>query len=132
MKKRTLSLLALSALLGACGEDNGSRAAPEVPKFADQRLTEGRAVWMGTCRNCHLMGVAGAPAIDDNEAWQPRIEKGSDMLYLSAIRGKKKDGQWTMPPLGGNQRLSRDQVRKAVDFMLAAVGDLGKRQANLQ
>lgn len=120
MKARIVFLMFAALLLSACSENGGS-SAPTVPEFSEQRLSEGRSVWMRTCRNCHLLGVAGAPAINDPKAWEPRREKGEDILYRSALFGKKKDGQWTMPPRGGNGLLSDEQVRKAVDFMLAAV-----------
>jgi cytochrome c5 len=126
MNVRVVFVAIISMTLIACG-DSGRSSAPEVPEFSDRHLAEGRSVWMKTCRGCHLMGVAGAPAFNDPAAWAPRREKGLDMLYRSAINGKKKDGSWSMPPHGGNDLLSKDQVLKAVDFMLAAVDEASRR-----
>lgn len=93
-----------------------------MPRFADEQLAKGRGVWMGTCRNCHLLGVSGAPAVTDSAAWAPRIEKGKSALYLSALNGVKgSDGKFRMPPRGGNAQLKDEQVRQAVDYMVAAV-----------
>jgi len=84
---------------------------------------------MQVCRNCHLMGVAGAPAIGDYTAWNRRIAKGTAALYSSAIRGIQGETGWSMPPRGGNDALSDKEVRLAVDFMLAAARDAqGKQQ----
>ena len=115
-----LSLL----LLGCSGSDSetGAAAAPEMPRFADENLAKGRGVWMGTCRNCHLLGISGAPAVTDYDAWEPRIGKDRPALYHSALTGiKGEDGKYRMPPRGGNAQLKDEQVRQAVDYMVAAV-----------
>ncbi|MDJ0740007.1 MAG: c-type cytochrome [Gammaproteobacteria bacterium] len=112
---------AAAGLLAACGE---SPPPTQVPSFADPALQQGRSTWMQTCRNCHLLGVAGAPAIDDQAAWAARVARGIDRLESNAISGIKRDDAWTMPPRGGNAALSDDEVRRAVRFMLAAVEDL--------
>lgn len=113
-------------LLTACSDRPADSAAgPEMPRFADERLAKGRAVWMGTCRNCHLLGVSGAPAVTDSAAWAPRIAKGKAALYHSALNGVKgSDGKFRMPPHGGNMQLKDEQVRQAVDYMVAAVKKL--------
>jgi cytochrome c5 len=114
--------LILMALSG-CGDED---AAPQVPRFDDPRLQQGRTIWMQVCRNCHLTGVAGAPAIGDGAAWAERRRKGVDMLYANALQGIVDDnGSWRMPPRGGNDALSDEQVRRAVDYMLEAAQAAG-------
>jgi cytochrome c5 len=96
-----------------------------MPRFANENLAKGRGVWMGTCRNCHLLGVSGAPAVTDSAAWAPRIAKGKAALYHSALNGVKgSDGEFRMPPHGGNMQLKDAQVRQAVDYMVASVKQL--------
>jgi cytochrome c5 len=119
--------MASCLLLAACGgpDESAKGASPEMPRFAEESLGKGRGIWMGTCRNCHLLGISGAPAVSDYAAWQPRIEKGQPALYLSALNGiKGADGAFTMPPRGGNPQLKDEQVRLAVDYMLASVRQL--------
>jgi cytochrome c5 len=120
-----LTLLAplLLILLGGCGPDGGTTTQPpEMPVFADETLSAGRSVWMGTCRNCHLLGVAGAPAVTDPAAWDQRLPKGRNALYASALGGiRDAHGAYLMPPQGGNPRLAESEVRLAVDYMVAAV-----------
>lgn len=126
MSGRTLcvAVLALSSLLlQACGSEPDTDKPPAMPRFDDPDLSSGRSVWMGTCRNCHLMGVAGAPAVTDFPAWQPRIAKGRDALHHSALNGidDPTTGEPRMPARGGNNRLGDTQVKLAVDYMVASV-----------
>lgn len=112
-------------LLTACG-DSTSRV--ELPTFDEPELSQGRSTWMQVCRNCHLTGVAGAPAVSDAEAWQDRLGKGRQALYRNAINGIPTAGGWSMPPRGGMDRLSDDDVRRAVDYMLAAQAAIAGRE----
>ncbi len=116
----------LCALLVGCGREDSATAQPPVmPAFQEEGLVAGRAVWMGTCRNCHLLGVAGAPAVTNSAEWAKRLAKGKAALYQSALGGiKGEDGAYRMPPHGGNTRLSQEQVRLAVDYMVASVAYL--------
>lgn len=118
----------LGLLLSACGDPgNDSTKGPDMPRFSDARLSQGRSLWMGTCRNCHLLGVSNAPAVTDHKAWLLRIAKGKQALYESALNGVKGvQSAVRMPPRGGNPRLSDEQVRKAVDYMIASVEYLKK------
>jgi cytochrome c5 len=127
---RTAAILApplAAALIAGCG---AGPAAPEMPTFEDPRLAQGRSVWMQVCRNCHLLGVSGSPAVDDFAAWAEIRRKGRDVLYRHAIEGiPDPDGGWTMPPRGGHSILSDAQVAHALDYMLTAVQALEEDQA---
>ena len=124
---QTIILLTAAALLvisiTGCGPSGTDSAAElEMPRFDDPELAEGRSVWMGTCRACHLLGIAGAPAVTDHANWKPRIAKGMQALYQGPIHGiKGEDGKYRMPPRAGNDRLSDIQIRRAADYMVAAV-----------
>ena len=40
--------------------------------------------YAASCGACHAVGVAGAPATGNADAWAPRLEKGMDcLLYTS-------------------------------------------------
>lgn len=112
-----------AAFIQGCGPGGSEPAAGfEMPRFADPVLAEGRSVWMGTCRACHLMGAAGAPAVTDYPNWEPRIAKGLQTLFKSPIHGiKGEDGKYKMPPRGGNERLTDRQIEAAVEYMVASV-----------
>ncbi|MET0067103.1 MAG: c-type cytochrome [Candidatus Thiodiazotropha sp.] len=122
---RYLIIFATLWLAGCSQSEDNPAQPPEMPRFADENLAKGRGIWMGTCRNCHLLGVSGAPAVTDYAAWKPRIGKGKSALYQSALSGVKgPDGQFRMPPRGGNKQLKDAQVRQAVDYMVASVEQL--------
>lgn len=123
MSVRISSALALAIAAAGCG-NGGPQDAARVPVFEEEPLASGRAIWTQVCRNCHLTGVAGAPALRDYAAWQPRLAKGREALYASALNGIPDASGWRMPPRGGNPALSDEQVRAAVDFTLAAVEKL--------
>ena len=119
----TLSIL-VCAVLAGCSDD---RSGDPIPTFEAPDLKQGRAIWMQVCRNCHLVGVAGAPAISDYAAWQPRLARARESLYASAINGIGGNQGWQMPPRGGNDTLTDGEVRRAVDFMIASVEALQKQ-----
>lgn len=110
--------------LGGCGD---KAPKSELPRFDTASLQQGRSTWMQVCRNCHLMGVAGAPAVADHEAWEHRLSKGADALYQNAIDGIRSGEGWSMPPRGGSDSLSDNDVRLAVDYTIAAVEALKRR-----
>lgn len=94
-------------------------AQQKFPEFPDARLKQGRATWLGTCEACHANDVAGAPLVSNKAAWAPRLKKGRDALYQSALGGLTGPKGTQMPPRGGNDKLTDDQVRAAVDYMMA-------------
>jgi len=86
-----------------------------LPLYADA-APSGRKVFEKTCTVCHSEGLSGAPRIGDRAAWIPRVEKGREALVTSVRHGKG-----LMPPKGGNEDFSEEELRAAVDYILAAV-----------
>jgi cytochrome c5 len=113
--KRLARAAALAAAFAA------PAAAQKFPEFPDARLKQGRAVWLGTCEACHANDVAGAPLVASKAAWAPRLAKGRDALYRSALGGLTGPKGTQMPPRGGNDKLTEDEVRAAVEYMMAIV-----------
>ncbi len=70
-----------------------------------------------TCATCHNAGVAGAPKLGDAAAWAPRLEKGIDALYASAINGLPP----AMPAKGMCFGCSDDDLKAIVDHMVESV-----------
>jgi cytochrome c5 len=89
-------------------------AAPAVPAASAADLAKGEKIYTATCLACHGAGVLGAPKFADPAAWQPRIAKGIETLYGSAINGFNM-----MPPRGGNAVLKDDEMKAAVDYMVS-------------
>ena len=85
------------------------------PALAQEK---GKATFEKTCALCHGPGLAGAPRFGQAAEWAPRIKKGLPALYNSALKGTAGG----MPGKGGNLSLSDDDVKAAVDYMVAAAG----------
>ncbi len=97
-----------------------TEAATEVTQVAAADENRGQEVYDTACYICHNVGLTGAPKPGDGANWNPRIQKGVDILYNNAILGYQ--GQFgIMPPKGGNLLLTDDDVRAAVDYLIELV-----------
>jgi len=76
-------------------------AMVEAPESTDELVQQ-------SCASCHAAGVAGAPKLDDTEAWASRREAGLDALVASVVNGKG-----SMPARAGTQYAEED-LRRAV------------------
>lgn len=93
-------------------------AAPAPAAASALSADAGKKLYEGVCVACHGAGVAGAPKFGDKAAWAPRIAQGKPTLYEHALKGfQGKAGM--MPPKGGSSA-SDDEVKAAVDYMVAA------------
>ena len=115
------AIVALAAALVLGSLAAAPAGAQRFPDFPDPRLKQGRAIWLETCEACHAHDLAGAPLVANKAAWAPRLAKGREALYKSALGGLTGPQGTQMPPRGGNGRLTDDQVRMAVDYMAAIV-----------
>ena len=70
------------------------------------------ATYQMSCFVCHGSGVAGAPKLDDKEAWSERMAKGLDMVMANVINGLN-----AMPPKGLCFDCSDDDLLALVDYM---------------
>jgi len=85
---------------------------------APASAASGKEVYESKCALCHANGLAGSPKFGDRDAWAPRARAGLASLYRSALQGTPRG----MPGKGGDLRLTDDEVRGAVDYMLQAAG----------
>jgi cytochrome c5 len=101
--------------------ETAAAAATEsnAPVAAAEPLS-GEAVYNQACVTCHGAGIAGAPKSGDPEHWNPRIAKGMDTLVNHAINGFQGESG-LMPAKGGFANLSDDEVKAAVEYMVAKV-----------
>lgn len=128
MKSVCTAVLGLAFLgLSACSKQEAApvaapasapaqAAAPTPAPAAENAL--GKSVYGKTCALCHGAGVAGAPKPGDKADWGPRIAQGDATLYKHAIEGYT-GSKGLMPARGGGASLSDDEVKAAVDFMVA-------------
>lgn len=73
----------------------------------------GEEVYNTKCITCHGSGAAGAPKLGATAEWAPRVEKGIETLYTSAISGFNG-----MPPKGLCFDCGDDELKAAVDYMV--------------
>lgn len=134
MRTTKLLPLLLVALLAACGKSEAPKseapkaeapAAAAAPAAAPAPVADAAAdggkgldVFKKTCVMCHQTGVAGAPKLGDKADWGPRIAQGKDVLYKHAIEGFN-GSKGAMPAKGGNPSLSDDEMKAAVDYIIA-------------
>ena len=114
-----------SAADSAGGNDEADIRIQPVAKFelakaeapaASGAPKDGPTIFNTVCTACHSTGAAGAPKVDDKAAWAPRIAKGKEALYQSALNGKN-----AMPPRGGSASLSDAEVEATVDYIMSRV-----------
>ncbi len=79
----------------------------------------GPQVYNMACIACHSAGVGGAPVVGDASQWTDRIAQGIDLLYDHSINGFDGAAAAPMPAKGGRMDLSDQEVRDAVDYMVA-------------
>ncbi len=135
MNARHLLLsLGCALTLAACGDKPAEApaastapaapaAAPAAPETAPAPApvaenAVGKKVYGSTCALCHAAGVAGAPKPGDKADWGPRIAQGNDTLYKHALEGFT-GAKGMMPARGGGASLTDDEVKAAVDHMVA-------------
>ena len=101
---------AIASRLKPVGEVVLAETAPAA------RLRSGEAIYKLTCSVCHDAGLLNSPKTGDAGAWKKRIAQGIETLYTSAIKGKN-----AMPPKGGAMSLPDDDIKAAVDYLIAKV-----------
>lgn len=116
-------LLVCSTVLVACSKPEATAPAPAAAPAVAAAAPEaenavGKSVYGKTCAMCHAAGVAGAPKPGDKADWGARIAQGNDVLYKHALEGFN-GAKGSMPARGGNAALKDDEVKAAVDFMVA-------------
>ncbi|MGH1372189.1 MAG: c-type cytochrome [Cellvibrionaceae bacterium] len=94
-----------------CMSGDDCAAAPVAAASAEPRT--GAQVYETKCFTCHASGAAGAPKLGDVAAWSPRIGKGIETLYTSALSGLNG-----MPAKGLCMDCSADEIKVAVDHMV--------------
>jgi cytochrome c5 len=99
----------------SCLEGDSDCGGAVVPA-GGSAARSGEDVYSAACMACHMTGAAGAPKLGDVAAWADRLTKGTDVLYDSGVNGLPGTG---MIAKGGCMNCSDDEVKAAVDYMIA-------------
>lgn len=88
------------------------------PAAAASANDPGQVIYRAVCSACHGPEnvMVSAPKAGDTAEWAARLSrapKGLDTLTDNALAGFA-----AMPPKGGNSKLSREQLRLAIVFMM--------------
>ena len=106
--------------LGSAPTTSTEPVAEATSTYTSEELAAGKKlgekVYNMACIACHTPGMAGAPKLGDSASWMARIKKGEATLIDNAINGFNG-----MPPRGGRNELSDEDVEWAVRYMLDAI-----------
>ena len=95
------SCLLASSLFVACSQE-------------DPDLALGETTFNNVCKVCHMQAINGAPILGNEKMWAPRKGQGLDVLVEHAT-----NGYGLMPPKGGREDLTEEEIRAAIKFMLS-------------
>ena len=108
-----LMLSSIIALTTLCSVSIVMAKADGHKAPSNKILKEGQKVYNNHCVVCHGSGVAGAPKMGDNKAWQPRVKQGIGTLVKHVDKGYK-----FMPPKGTCVKCDKEQLKAAVEYMV--------------
>lgn len=96
------------------GDKCGAAVAAASSSATSGEPRSGETIYNTACTACHSSGAGGAPVVGDAAAWADRIAQGNETLYTHAI-----DGLNGMPAMGLCMDCSDDEIKVAVDYMVA-------------
>ena len=121
--KKILPVAALCSLffIGCGGAQEPAAEAPAEGGAASELvsgydLAKGKEIYMADCASCHDEGSLNSPKTGDAAGWTARIEQGMETLIQKSIDGYNDVGY--MPPKGGNDALTDEEVADAVAYMV--------------
>jgi cytochrome c5 len=100
----------------AAEEAPAVEAAPAAEPAPAVAAAGGETIYKTACFACHDGQLPMSPKLGDKEKWAPRIAKGKEALYASAMNGVAGT---PMPPRGNCATCSDEDLRAAVDYMIS-------------
>ena len=92
---------------------------PLLLQLTNVYAASGEAVYKSTCNVCHDSGAGLAPRVTHREDWASRWQRGRAAMHDAAIKGVPNSA---MAAKGGFTQLSDDEVKAAVNYILARTG----------
>jgi len=89
---------------------------------APQAADLGRETYQAVCIACHAPEnvMVSSPKQGDGKEWQRRLARAGS---VSALADNAINGYEAMPPKGGREDLSREQIEAAIRFMMVSRTD---------
>lgn len=117
----TLCLLCIFTLkhTSHAADKEAEEETPYIEFSEEENLVKGRELWIKNCEGCHAYGIAGSPIPMKPKHWKERVKKDREVLHKHAIEGFFGEDDAMMPERGGNLKLTDDEVKAAVDYMVA-------------
>jgi cytochrome c5 len=124
MRKSSLLILTtlLMAFLSSCAQENADNPREPSPESDSTTVTPsqtaeleliGVEAYEMACESCHGLGLNGAPATADVDAWSER-----SVLWEAVLFNHAKNGYLGMPSKGGKpERSDRRVVAAALYFL---------------
>ncbi len=81
------------------------------------RERSGAEIYGDVCASCHDTGSRGSPRRGDAAEWRKRMDQGKELMLQHALQGYNK-----MPARGGDDSLSDDDVKKAINHIMDGIG----------
>ncbi len=101
----------MCAGIAACSPPPQHMSQAELAQLkpADSRVA---TLYAHSCKACHAVPGSGAPLVHDRAAWDPRWDKGEDVLLNHAVLGFQ-----AMPAGGQCAACSPNDYRAIIRFM---------------
>jgi mono/diheme cytochrome c family protein len=118
-RSRLAWLAALILLASGCADDAG----PTTTRDPGEAVARGGALYVATCQVCHGPSGEGIPGMGDPLAGSEFLASRTDAQMVQfLIEGRagndpENRSGIAMPPLGGNPRLSTDDLYDIVEFL---------------
>ncbi|MFL0798726.1 MAG: c-type cytochrome [Cellvibrionaceae bacterium] len=115
----TIFIFALGfTILQGCSQESSESETPKKTQGVSFEVAIGESIVNKNCKVCHAQGINGAPILGNKKMWGKRVPQGVDTLVEHAI-----EGYGLMPPKGGNQALTKEEIHAAVEYMVSRVAE---------
>ncbi len=117
-------ILGVSVLLAACGgSSDGGETEAEEPAYSPEMIAEGDSLFQQTCFACHGPDGKGLPGLGKDLTTSEFVKSSTDGELLTyVLEGRTVDDPLNttgvpMPPKGGNDSLTEDDINSIIAFI---------------